>query len=372
MKAHATSNPRRGTNPTRQRGTSLGFTLIEVLVVISIIGILIGLLLPAVQRVREAADRTQSLNNLKQMALATLLCNDTHNLLPPGVGWFPRQTGNPGPPSNQGTVFYFLLPFLEQDAIYRTTKGASYTATDGSGQPAVVPTFLAPGDPSLPRNGLVTTSIAGVPGPLGAISYAANGYVFSGDNAINDSNPAIQVWGSLYVADLPPGPGPDKGAVMGGYLPITNLPVASIPRAFSDGTSNTMLMVEKYSACAKCSVPVIPGFGGRYGQQPWGTQGYEVYFQGGGHAWANDSLISPTFSGYVSNYVPVQLSLIPPQFAPLPGEAECEIPQGLSIGGIAVSMADGSARLIHSNVMGYTWALLLLPNDGSPIPSDGQ
>jgi len=290
-------------------------------------------------------------------------------MLPPGVGYFPRQTGNPGPPSNQGTVFYFLLPYLEQQTIYSTTKGASYTAADASGQPAIVPVFLAPGDPSLPPMNLVTTSIGGQPGQLGAISYAANGYVFAGDNAINDVAPLKHgAWAAVYSGDLPPGTSPNEGAAFAGLFPPSNLAVANIPRTFADGTSNTALFVEKYTVCAMCS-PAIPGFLAR---APLNL-GLEVYLQGGGHAWANDSLVSAgATSGYVSNYVPIQLSLIPPQFRPLPAMAECELPQGLSVAGISVAMADGSARMVSASIEPYSWPLLLLPNDGSPIPADGQ
>src|SRR5262249_55255106 len=104
-----------------------GFTLIELLVVIAIIAILIALLVPAVQKVREAAARTQTTNNLKQIILATHSCNDAYKRLPPTYGDFPVSVGgNPWgvqQPSIFGTQFYFLLPFIEQDNIYKQTVG---------------------------------------------------------------------------------------------------------------------------------------------------------------------------------------------------------------------------------------------------------
>jgi prepilin-type N-terminal cleavage/methylation domain-containing protein len=98
-----------------------GFTLIELLVVLAIIGVLLGLLLPAVQRVREAAARTQCRANLKQLGLAAHHYADTHNHLPPGqLGPYP-DIGIGLPPFNAQFVgvLTYLLPYIEQDNTYR-------------------------------------------------------------------------------------------------------------------------------------------------------------------------------------------------------------------------------------------------------------
>src|SRR5262245_1924625 len=101
-----------------------GFTLIELLVVIAIIAILIGLLLPAVQKVREAAARISCGNNMKQIALATHNYHDQNNAMPPLMGIAPD-----GPVflagMAYGSVHFLILPYVEQENLYRQ-------ATDGS------------------------------------------------------------------------------------------------------------------------------------------------------------------------------------------------------------------------------------------------
>lgn len=127
-------------SPERNRH---GFTLIELLVVIAIIAILIGLLLPAVQKVREAAQRSQSVNNLKQIGLAMHnLASATNQPLPPSYGTY---NGLP-----LASVFYNLLPYIEQNNVYQL-----YITSPDKGVPqsaAPISTFFAPLDSTNPGN----------------------------------------------------------------------------------------------------------------------------------------------------------------------------------------------------------------------------
>jgi prepilin-type N-terminal cleavage/methylation domain-containing protein len=179
-----------------------GFTLIELLVVIAIIAILIGLLLPAVQKVREAAARSTCQNNIKQIALAVHNMNDATGQLPPVTGAFP--TGSP----NSGTVFYYLLPFIEQGPLYNSSVNAAGAYSASNPIPGgiraygtVIKTYLCPSDPSAPAGNSRNTGL----NTQATANYAANPLVF----------------------------------VAG----------AGIPRTFSDGTSQTILIGERYQVC---------------------------------------------------------------------------------------------------------------------------
>jgi len=136
-----------------------GFTLIELLVVIAIIAILIGLLVPAVQKVREAAARTQCTNNLKQMALAVVNCADTNkSKIPPGIGLYPSN-GSPAPFNGNGGCLMHILPYMEQGPLYKSTLSTdgrngnlqTYSLWTGTIQNTPVATFQCPSDPTPER-----------------------------------------------------------------------------------------------------------------------------------------------------------------------------------------------------------------------------
>jgi prepilin-type N-terminal cleavage/methylation domain-containing protein len=115
-----------------------GFTLIELLVVIAIIAVLVGLLLPAVQKVREAAARMSCSNNLKQIALASMNFESSYGRLPPGGVNSPNAVNvNPGAVLANGGPFTgplaFLLPYMEQNAIYSQLPGGYWNLTGTSG-----------------------------------------------------------------------------------------------------------------------------------------------------------------------------------------------------------------------------------------------
>jgi prepilin-type N-terminal cleavage/methylation domain-containing protein len=152
-----------------------GFTLIELLVVIAIIAILIALLVPAVQKVREAAARTQCQNNLKQMSLGMINLADTyHGALPPAIGLFPNIY--PTPNNWDGGPLGPLLPFIEQNALYQSTFGGdqdgrnngypTYSQWTNQIQNSKLAVYNCPSDP---------TNWDG-----GYTSYCYNGNVFRG------------------------------------------------------------------------------------------------------------------------------------------------------------------------------------------------
>src|SRR5256714_6168372 len=120
--------------PRRSREPRRGFTLIELLVVIAIIAVLIGLLLAAVQRVREAAARAKCSNNLKQFGLAAQAYHDANGSFPAGVRMPYAQANNDPLTGGMGNPFgpnwaVFILPYIEQNALFQQASVNSYPGT---------------------------------------------------------------------------------------------------------------------------------------------------------------------------------------------------------------------------------------------------
>jgi prepilin-type N-terminal cleavage/methylation domain-containing protein len=153
----------------RARTERTAFTLIELLVVIALIAILIGLLLPAVQKVREAANRAKCANNLKQLGLAVQnYAGSFNDCLPPANYFYP-------PTGAQGDSFFALLPYLEQNNLFAlfTQNGQGY---QGAGAVPLA-AFQCPSDPTAP--GGVAPSGYGGPGGQGTSDYTLNTMVFA-------------------------------------------------------------------------------------------------------------------------------------------------------------------------------------------------
>jgi prepilin-type N-terminal cleavage/methylation domain-containing protein/prepilin-type processing-associated H-X9-DG protein len=223
------------------------FTLIELLVVIAIIAVLIGLLLPAVQKVREAAARTQCLNNLKQIGLAMHNYHDVHSSFPPGNYQVPDDTAYYRCFANWAI---YILPFVEQGNLYNQYNLNLVTYDTTSTNAAVKATPLKIYScPSDPNNGQVLTP-ASTPGPFSGSPYATGSYRGSAGTTDAGSNvwfdipgfPTSAWWlggnyqtkygrGALHcVSPGAPGASPEK---------ITSI---------TDGTSNTLLVGEYYTA----------------------------------------------------------------------------------------------------------------------------
>jgi prepilin-type N-terminal cleavage/methylation domain-containing protein/prepilin-type processing-associated H-X9-DG protein len=222
---------RKGTIMRTLRLTRHGFTLIELLVVIAIIGVLIGLMLPAVQKVREAASRTTCANHLKQIGLAVHHYHDTKKELPPS---------RLGP--QHATWFVLILPYIEQDNLYRQWDlSKTYYEQSVAVQTAYVPAYCCPTRRS---DSVLSTqfevSSTGLPDTLEHPGtqgdYACNGGQFY--NAIVD-NPLCR--GPMCVANCQ----------LDANNHITSAKSRTGLRSILDGTSHTLLVGEKHSVASK-------------------------------------------------------------------------------------------------------------------------
>jgi prepilin-type N-terminal cleavage/methylation domain-containing protein len=333
-----------------------GFTLIELLVVIAIIAILIGLLLPAVQRVREASNRATCANNMKQIGLAVHNYENTFSILPPSrySGMFPTTNPGPSPPTGAGNapVTVMILPYLEQEQLYNkciTYDGVFAAMNDvnvwqmlmtgtpnGRTRTAKVKAFICPSDATINSSGLTATQ-----GDWGSMSYIYSYMVFGGSGKPN-----------TYVG---------TNGYSNNYSPYT---LASLP----DGTSNVIGFAEKVGACRNTSGNNANSPAGLLGPGTNDSAGTMVGTGGYGNLWMYPGsnrdwapYLGPQSGGLwdqtpqVGVYDPVKCDNI-----------------GISTAHSAakVLMMDGGVRDINANITRVTLNRALVPNDGMPLGSD--
>jgi prepilin-type N-terminal cleavage/methylation domain-containing protein len=323
----------------RLPSTRRGFTLIELLVVIAIIAILIGLLLPAVQKIREAAARMQSANNLKQMGLALHNFESANGVAPPMFGTVPAG----GTDFAGGSIFYHLLPFLEQDNLHKLGVDVSRSHP--------VKIYRHPLDRSYIKSGTFILPSAANPNwadpnnPVwGLISYSANWQVF-GDEAI-----------------------------------------ALVPK-MADGLSNTMVFGEKYAVAKRPTNPGANLWG--YGVDPRSIpSGFNPPLGPGQYPgetqWANDqpqSLYVTMYhprTGFVNRGGAVPTSwygtnpwrcrcMLKPEWMPPLDNVHPQKSQSMVLAGIYICLADGSVRFVKSSTPDAPWSAAETPDYGETL-----
>jgi prepilin-type N-terminal cleavage/methylation domain-containing protein len=302
---------------TRGRGPRPAFTLVELLVVIAIIAVLIGLLLPAVQKVREAAARTSCKNNLKQLGVALHNCHDSRGAFPPACGDASDVTIGSGPFKGQaGSLLYFLLPFVEQEAVGRIPD-----PLDGPLLHTPVKAYQCPSDPSGNRNGTFTNTN----GTWAVGNYAANYRVFG--------RPEANSW---------------EGA-------------ARLGASFPDGTSNTITFAERYGWCGlrpngASDPPMTYTYAGNGSIWGWSARRNNTW------AWSATFAYADLYSDRANWDQLFQVSprpVVGPGAVCDPSRAQTPHP-----GGIEVGLADGSVRTVAAGVSQATWHAALTPAEG--------
>jgi len=300
------------------------FTLVELLVVITIIGILIALLLPAVQAAREAARKLQCSNQIKQISLAALNCEHRYGVFPPlsAQGGYTAAIQVAGPYKGAVglTVFCWLLPYVEQDALLEKSKNSngypSMRVFIGSGYLYwySIPAYHCPDDPLATNNG--RTKISGATNWAYG-NYAANFLVF-GDPVKKTTE------GKTRISDI------------------------------RDGTSNTIFFAERYGA--GCS----------------NTGALDANARACLWADANQSGWVPTFcmngaSPPTTPWMPCLPFQVTPD--PLnqcdPDRAQTPHPSGMNVG-----FGDGSVQFITGSINQTVWVNLCDPRDGQNIPAN--
>jgi len=309
-----------------------GFTLIELLVVIAIIAILIALLVPAVQKVREAAARTQTNNNLKQCGLAVHNYHDTYRKLPDAYNLGGILTS----PGQERSLWFHLLPYVEADNVYKSPNPGNLTVTGYLN--SVIPAYNAPSDPYNSDN-------------TGVTNFAGNIRLF-GYQTLNSLNPPVVNDGTK--AWTPP---------TGGVAVLSNLTLARIP----DGTTNVIMLATKYADCNLRSTRYAAspgGFGATVPTAP--ANGVTGGFFGA-------AIITKAAARGKKDDTALAFQVVPRNDGdPDAGctNAHSVMAQAFGAGGLSVALGDASVKNVSPTLSANTFKLALTPGDQVALPAE--
>jgi prepilin-type N-terminal cleavage/methylation domain-containing protein len=342
------------------------FTLIELLVVIAIIAILIGLLLPAVQKVREAAARTQCDNNLKQIGLACHSYNDVYKALPYGKGKDYR--GNPLVPGvpvyPRWSLHALLLPFIEQDNLYKSIDFTYPPETPGMGGAVnFMPAYQNPGrqNAAACRTAVKTFLCPSDPAPQPADWPGQNNYLGN--------------MGTTYMCDVSeqqPSTLDPSATADGVFYYLSRVRITDI----TDGTSNTAMFSEK-----------LRGQGGpnprtdMYIMTPASSmnQAYTMCEA------TNPATATPLTSKQGYSWVMGEMCCTTYNHVALPNTITCAStgfpggmqnmamvvpPSSMHTGGLNLLLGDGSVRFVANGISLTTWRAVGSRNGGEVVGSD--
>jgi uncharacterized protein DUF1559 len=292
------------------------------------VGILIGLLVPAIQKAREAARRAQCMNHLKQITLACHAVHDNHERFPPAFGFFPHANLYSGT-TGLGGIFFHLLPYVEQQSLYESSlhqhptvpKAKYYFYTHDATHKTVIPLYNCPSDPSLTGDLDPKTNYA-------PSSYAANYLVFG---VVDINYKTVKAAGKGRLVNI------------------------------RDGTSNTILFGEKYGV-AFLTAQASPAGQAYQGGCHW------AYFQ----ADCNNSLLGYYHPPLAKGIAGTDPNSVGPKDAKDPRDGRFQVqtdPEGgtnpclpaTGHSALNVGMTDGSVRSLAAGIGRQQWWALVTP-----------